>query len=89
MQAITVLSFFKNHIENRVDEFSSFNVMPLGPIVSSSRLAENEVVGPEDLAISTRSDVVHGTRFQIHENSTRNIATVACFIVVNVDSLEL
>ena len=59
--------------------------MAFGLVVTSAWLVENEVVKPEDLAVGTRSDAVHGARFQIHENSMRNIAIATCFI----GSLEL
>lgn len=45
LKAVAVLSLLANDIEDRVDEFSSLSVVTLGPIVSSSRLTENNVVG--------------------------------------------
>jgi hypothetical protein len=89
LQAITVLSLFTNNIEDRIDELSAFSVMAFSPVVSSARLAENEVVRPEDLAVGTRSNTVHGTRLKIHENSARYIPPTACFIVVHVNPFKL
>jgi hypothetical protein len=63
--------------------------MSLGPIVSSSSLAEDEVVGSEELAEGTSTHRVHGTRLEIHEDSTGNIASTSGLIVVHIDSLEL
>jgi hypothetical protein len=45
LEAVAVLSFLANDIEDRVDEFSSLSVMSFGPVVSCSGLTENDVVG--------------------------------------------
>jgi hypothetical protein len=89
LQAVTIFGFFSNNIEDRIDEFSAFSVVTFSPVVSSTRLAENEVVRSEDLTIGTRSDAVHGSRLQIHEDSTRNKPTATSFIVIHIDSFKL
>ena len=63
--------------------------MALGPVVSSARLAEDEVVRAEDLAIRTAADAVHGARLQVHEDCPRDIAPAAGFVEVDIDALEL
>ncbi|RRT74054.1 hypothetical protein B296_00007227 [Ensete ventricosum] len=89
LQAVAVLGFLPDNVEDRVDELGAFRVMPLGPVVPSARLAEDEVVRPEDLADGPGSDGVHGARLQIHEHGAGDVATAARFVVVDVDPLEL
>ena len=50
LETVTALSFLADNIEDRVDELSSLCVMSLGPVVSSSRLSEHEVVRSKDLS---------------------------------------
>ena len=63
--------------------------MPFSPIVPRPRLAEHEVIGPENLAVRARPEAVHGARFEIHENRPGDIALRACFVVIHVDAFEL
>jgi hypothetical protein len=51
LQRIARLRFFTNNVENGIDEFSSFRVMSFGPVVSRSRLPEDEIVRTENLPI--------------------------------------
>jgi len=89
LQAITVFSLFTNNIENGVDQLSAFCVMTFGPIVTSTGLSEDKVIRAEDLAVGARSDAVHGPRFEIHKNSSRNVPSARCLIVIDIDSFEL
>ena len=47
----------------------TFGVVALGPVVAGSALAEHKVVRPEDLAVGTRPDRVHGSRLQVDKDS--------------------
>jgi hypothetical protein len=49
LEAITAFSFLSNDIEDRVNELSTFSVVTLGPVVTSTTLAEDEVVRSEEL----------------------------------------
>jgi len=89
LKTVTVLSFLTNNIEDGVNKLSAFSVMSLGPVVTSTRLAEYEVIGTEGLTVGSRSETVHGARLQIHEYSTRDESSAASFVVVDVDALEL
>jgi len=44
---------------------SGERVLSLCPVVSSTRLSEDEVVGTEEITKSTRFDSIHGARFEI------------------------
>jgi len=56
LKAITSFSFLSHHVQHGVNQFSSFSVVSLGPVVSCSRLSEYEVVGSEELSIRSSSD---------------------------------
>ena len=63
--------------------------MALGPVVAGSRLSEDEVVGPEDLAVGSRPDRVHGTGFEVNKNGPWDVLAAGGFVVVHVDTLQL
>ena len=63
--------------------------MALSPVVTSTRLSENEVVWSEKLTEGAGSDGVHGTGLKIHKDGTRNVSSTSGLVEVNVDSLEL
>ena len=61
----------------------------LGPVVSSTRLSEDEVVGSEDLAERSRADGVHGSWLQVNKDGTGHVFASCGLIVVDVDPLQL
>jgi hypothetical protein len=61
----------------------------LGPVVTSSGLTENEVIGTEKLTEWSGTDGVHGTGFQVHKDSTRNITSTSSFVEVDIDTFQL
>ena len=63
--------------------------MTLGPVVTSTSLSENEVVGSEELTEWAGSDGVHGTWLEIHEDGSWNVSATSGLVVVDVDSLKL
>jgi hypothetical protein len=89
LKAIARLGLLSHNIEHTVNEFSTLGIVTFGPVVTGSRLTEHEVIWSEDLTEWSGSDGVHGTWFQINEDSSWNVFTAGGFIVVNVDSLEL
>jgi len=86
LEAITSFGFFSADIEDGVNEFSSFSVMSFGPVVTSSSLSENEVIGSEELSERSGSNRVHGSGFQIHKDGSGNISSSSGFIEVDIDS---
>jgi hypothetical protein len=89
LEAIATFSFFSNDVENGVNELSTLSVVTLGPVVTSTSLTEDEVVGSEELTERSSTDRVHGSWLKIHEDSTGDISTTSGFIVINVNSLKL
>ena len=89
LKAVTALSFLPDYVQNRVDELSSLGVMSLGPVVSCSRLSEHKVVRSEDLAERSGSNRIHGSRFQVHKDSTGDVLSSGSLVEVNIDPLQL
>jgi proteasome assembly chaperone (PAC2) family protein len=73
LEAIAALGLAADDVEDLVDKFGTLSVVTLGPVVSSTRLTENEVVGTEELTEGTSTDGVHGTRLEIDEDGSGNI----------------
>jgi len=89
LEAITTFSFLSDDVEDGVNEFSTFGVMTLSPVVTGSGLTEDEVIRSEELTERTSSNRIHGTGFEIHEDSSGDVSTTSSFVEVNVDSFEL
>lgn len=73
LETVTVFSFFTDNIKYRINQFSTFGVVTLGPVVASSTLTEYKIVRSEDPSIWSRTNRVHGAGLQVNQNSTGNI----------------
>ena len=62
LQTIAALGLFADDIENGIDQFGTFSVVTFGPVVTSTRLSENEVIRSEQLAERSRSNGIHRAR---------------------------
>ena len=89
LEAIATFGFFTDDIKDGVDEFGTFGVMSLGPVVTGTGLSEDEVVGSEELTEGSGTDGVHGTGLEIHEDGSGNVTSTGGFVEIDVDSLEL
>merc|ERR1712195_16540 len=89
LEAIATFGFFTDNIEDGVDEFSTFGVMSLGPVVTGTGLSEDEVIGSEELTKRSGTDGVHGSGLEIHEDGSGDVTSTGGFVVIDVDSLEL
>jgi len=89
LEAIAAFSLFSNDIEDRIDEFGALSVMTFGPVVTSTSLTEDEVVGSEKLTEWASSDGVHGSWFEIHKDGSGDETATSGFVIVDIDSLEL
>ena len=89
LEAIATFGYFSNDVENGVNKLSTFSVVTLSPVVTSTSLTEDEVVRSKELTERSCTDGVHGSWLKIHEDSTWDISTSGCFVVVDIDSLEL
>jgi hypothetical protein len=89
LEAVAAFGFLSHDIEDGVDEFGTFSVVTLGPVVTGTSLSEHEVVGAEELTEGSGTDGVHGTGFQVHEDGSGHITATSGFVIVNVDSFQL
>merc|ERR1719326_2501505 len=89
LEAIATFGFLSNDIEDGVDKLSTFGIVTLGPVVTSTSLSEYEVVWSEELTERSGSDGVHGSWLKIHEDGSWDVSSTGSFIVVHIDSLEL
>ena len=74
LEAITRLGLLADDVEDGVDQLGSLSVVALRPVVTGASLAENEVVGAEDLAEGAGADGVHGAGLEVHQNSAGHVA---------------
>jgi hypothetical protein len=77
LEAVTALSLATDNINNLVNELGTLGVVTLSPVVTSTGLTENEVVGAEEVTEGTGTDSVHGTGLQVDEDGTGNVAVAA------------
>mmetsp|Transcript_30657 Transcript_30657/g.49619 ORF Transcript_30657/g.49619 Transcript_30657/m.49619 type:complete len:232 (-) Transcript_30657:93-788(-) len=89
LQTVAALRFLSYNVQNRIDQLSTLCIVSLCPVVASARLTENEIVWAEELTIRTSADGVHGTRLEIHQDSSRNISPAGSFVEVDIYSLKL
>jgi len=89
LEAIATFSFLAANIKDGVNEFSTFGIVTLGPVVTCTGLSEDEVVWSEELTEWTSSDGVHGAWFEVHKDCTGHVTATGGFVEIDVDSLEL
>jgi len=89
LQAVAGLSLLADDVQDGVDELCTLSVVTLGPVVASTRLAEDEVVRAEHLTEGTSADGVHRAGLQIHQDGAGHIATTGGLVEVDVDALQL
>ena len=89
LEAIATFGFLSDDIEDGVDELSTLGVVTLGPVVTGTSLAEDEVVRAEELTEGAGTDGVHGTGLEVHEDGAGDVATAGGLVVVHVDALQL
>ena len=77
LEAVASFSLTADNVDNVVNQFGTFGVVTLGPVVTSTRLAEDEVVGTEELTERTGTDGIHGTRLKVNQDGTGNVLLAA------------
>jgi hypothetical protein len=89
LEAIATFGFFTDNIEDGVNELSTFGIVTLGPVVTSSGLTEDEVVWAEELTEWASADGVHGTWLKIHKDGSWDITATGSFVEIDVNALQL
>jgi hypothetical protein len=77
LKAVTTLGFAADDVKNRVDKLSTLSVMTLRPVVTSTRLTKDEVVGTEKVAERTSTNSIHCTWLQVDEDCAGHVFVVA------------
>lgn len=88
LEAVAALGLATDDIQDLVDQLSTLRVVTLGPVVASTGLAENEVVGAEQLTKRTGTDGVHGTGLEIDEDGARNILVAGGLHTQNIERVR-
>jgi hypothetical protein len=86
LEAVASFGFLSDNVEYGVNEFSSFGVVSLSPVVTGSSLSEHEVVGSEELSEGSGSNGVHCSGFEVHKNCSWDVSSSGGFVIVNVNS---
>ena len=73
LKAVAVFSFLANDIEDRVNQFGTFGVVSLGPVVAGAALTENKVIWTEYATVRSRANRVHGAWLQVDKHGTRHV----------------
>ena len=68
LEAVAALGLAADDVENLVNKLGALSVMALCPVVTSTRLAKDEVVGAEKLSERSSADGIHRTGLEIDEN---------------------
>jgi hypothetical protein len=89
LEAVAVLGLLAHDVEHGVDELGALSVVALGPVVAGAGLAEDKIVGAEDLDEGARAHRVHGAGLEVHEDGAWDEAVTAGLVLVDVDALEL
>lgn len=80
LEAVASLSLTADNVDNVVNQFGTLSVVTLGPVVTSTRLAKDEVVGTEELTERTGTDGIHGTRLKVNQDGTGNVLLAASLL---------
>ena len=79
LKAVAVLSLLTDHVEDGVDQLSSLSIVTFGPVVSSTRLAEHEVVWSEDLSEGTGADTVNHAGLEVLQHKVADVSKLMPF----------
>jgi hypothetical protein len=88
LEAVAALGLAAHDVEDLVDQLGTLSVMTLCPVVTSTRLAEDEVVGAEELTERSSADGVHGTRLEIDEDGTGHELVVGGLLRISIGLLS-
>merc|ERR1719234_2921490 len=89
LKTIATFCLLPHHIKHAVHKLCTFCVVTLGPVVASTTLPKDKVVRPEDLAVGSAPDGVHGAGLEVDEDGPGDVLASAGLVVVNIDPLQL
>mmetsp|Transcript_22775 Transcript_22775/g.42333 ORF Transcript_22775/g.42333 Transcript_22775/m.42333 type:complete len:467 (+) Transcript_22775:286-1686(+) len=89
LENITTLTLLAYTLHDGIYEFCSFGVVTLGPVISSSTLSKDKVVGTEKRSVRSSADRIHGSWFQIGQDGTWDISSFLALVEVHIDASQL
>ena len=89
LETVGALSLLPHHVEDAVHELGPLGVVTLGPVIASSRLPEDKVVGTEEGAVGSGPNAIHSAGLKIHEYGPGHVLAAGRLVVVDIDALEL
>ena len=75
----TVVSKFSDSVEAEVDDFLSDGVVSTSEVVSSIFFSGDELLGVEKLSVSSGSDLINDSGFQIEEDASWDVLSSSSF----------
>jgi hypothetical protein len=88
LEAVAALSLAADDIKNLVNKLGALSVMALCPVVTSTRLAEDEVVGAEKLTKRSSADGIHRTGLEIDKDGAGHELVAGGLVLSVCASLE-
>ena len=89
LEAVSVLGLFSYGIHCFIDDLGALSVVAFSVAIASTALAEDHVIGAEELSDGSSSNGIDYTRLEVDEDGSGHVAASVCFIIVHIDSLEL
>merc|ERR1719361_795771 len=79
LRRVALLNFLADSVQHRLHKLCTFSVVSFCPVVSCSVVSKHHVVGFEHRSNRRGFNHVHGSRFQVNQNSARNPLGVFLF----------
>jgi predicted TIM-barrel enzyme len=73
LETSTLVSQFSETVQNQVDQFLSDSVVTTCVVVGSVFLAGDQLFGVEQLSVSSGTDLIDDSGFQIDKDSSRHV----------------
>jgi len=73
LESSAVICEFSNTVKDKVDNFLSNSVVTTGVVVGSVFLSSDELFWVEELSVSSSSDFVNDSWFQVNKDSSWNV----------------
>lgn len=73
LEAVAAFGLTTDNIDDLVDQVGTLSVVTLSPVVSGTRLTEDDVIGAEKLTERTGTDSIESGGLKINKNRTGNV----------------
>lgn len=89
LQIVTTLRLTANNVNDLIHQLGAFRVMTLCPIVAGAGLPEHKIIRSEKGSVGAGANRVHGSRFQVDEDRSRDVFRVADLVEIDIHPLQL